>query len=85
MSTRNLEIIIDEIVVHGASGLDRDRFRARVEQELGRILQEEGGLPGLTEPTGLRAAALVQTITAAPGQTPSAAHVARAIHGALKG
>ena len=85
MSARNLELIIDEIILHGAGGLDRERFRAQVEQELGRILREAGGLPGLTEPTGLRAAAPVQTVTAAPGQTPSAAHVARAIHGALKG
>lgn len=85
MSVGKLELIIDEIVVHGSGGLDRDRFRIQVEQELGRILRQEGGLPGLTEPTGLRAAAPVQTVTAAAGQTPSAVHVAQAIHGALKG
>ena len=85
MSMRKLELIIDEIVVHGSAVLDRDRFRVQVEQELGRILRQQGGLPGLTEPTGLRAVAPVQTITAAPGQTPRAAHVAQAIHGALKG
>lgn len=83
MSVRNLELIIDEIVVYGAAGLDRDHFRAQVEQELGRILREAGGLPGLTVPTGLRATTPLQTVTVAPGKTPSAAHVARAIHGAI--
>jgi len=80
-----MELIIDEIVVHGALGQDRDHFRARVEQELTRLLQEEGGPPDLNELPGLRAGASVQTVTVAPGRTPSAAQVARALHGALKG
>ena len=84
MSIQNIEVLIDELVVNGATGVDRDRFRTQVELELGRIVQEEGGLPRLAEPTDSRAVAPVQIVTVAPGQTPNATHVARAIHGAIK-
>lgn len=83
MSGRTIELVIDEILVHGVTALDPDRFRAQVERELGRILQQEGGLPALVEPTGLCAVAPAQTLTVAPGQAPSALQVARAVHGSI--
>lgn len=84
MSGRNIEILIDEIVVHGATGLDRERFRAQVEQELGRILREKG-VPGLAEAVATGPDGPAQTVTLPPGQTSNASQVARAIHGSLRG
>jgi hypothetical protein len=85
MSVQNIVLIIDEVVLQGGGGVDRDRFRGQMEQELTRLLQQAGGLPGLAETGGPAAAAPAQTITLAPGQPPGAAQVARAIYGALKG
>jgi len=84
MNPGRLELIIDELLVDGAPGLDRARFAAGVERGLTRLIREEGGLNGLSEPTGLRLSAPVQTIRSVPGQAPEAAQVARAIHGALQ-
>ncbi|HHM04190.1 MAG TPA: hypothetical protein ENJ19_00415 [Gammaproteobacteria bacterium] len=85
MSVPGMEILIDELVIHGASGVDRDRYRAQVEQELGRLLSDEGGLAGLAESTAAPRAAPVHTVAAPAGQIPSPAQVARAIHGSLRG
>ena len=85
MSGRNIEILIDELVIHGATGVDRDRYRAQVERELGRLLREEGGLSGLADGTASHVDAPVHTVSAPAGQAPSASQVARAIHGSLRG
>jgi hypothetical protein len=84
MNGGKVELIIDELVVHGTAGLDRGRFAAGVERELAHLIREAGGLSDIAEPTGLRLGAPAQTIHSAPGRAPEAAQMARAIHGALK-
>ena len=84
MSARTIEVIIDEIIVHGALGQPRDDFGARVGQELSRLLRKEGGLAGLSELSSRAAGASVPTVTLAPGEPPGAAQVARAVHRVLR-
>jgi hypothetical protein len=84
MNDWTFDVIIDELVLYGAAVIDRDRFRAQVELELERILQQEGGLPDLAAATNGRVVEPPPAITVFPGQTPTVAQVARAIHGAIK-
>lgn len=84
MSVQDTEIVIDELLVNGVIGVDRDRFRAQVEFELERILRDEGGVSGLSRAPDSRAVAPPRAIVVAPGRVPSPAQVARAIHDALK-
>jgi len=84
MTPPDLELHIEELVLHGFAPEDRDRLGEALRQELTRLLAERGVPPSFTqrrEVERLNAG----VFAAAPGATPQVLghQVARAIHGGL--
>jgi hypothetical protein len=84
MNDWTFDVIIDELVLYGAAVIDRDRFRALVERELIRILEQEGGL-SLGEEAGNAPGILsIPHVSLSSAQAPEATQLARVIHKAIK-
>lgn len=81
---RAIEVHIDELVLHGFSGVDGPSIGAAVERELARLLGAEG-LPEALAGGGARAVVDAGSFERGPRQTPSAVGgaVARAVYGGV--
>ena len=79
MNESPLELVIDEVVLYGATAIDRERFREQVERELQRILEQEG------EVSPASAAGVLSTpqVSLSSAQAPDPAELARVIHEAM--
>lgn len=86
MRPRNIELHIEELVLHGFAPGDRYRIGAGVEAELARLFAEQGSLPSLAQ--GGEVAYLdAGAFEAAPGSRAEAIgiQVARAVFEGLAG
>jgi hypothetical protein len=84
--SQNIDLHIEELVLHGFAPEDRYRIGAAVERELARLLAERGVPPGLAagaEIAGLDGGAF----QVAPGARPEAigAQVAQAVYDKVPG
>jgi len=80
----DIELHIEELVLHGVSRSDARRVGVAVEAELGRMLAEQGlpsGLRGGAEIGALDAGQVSLGVTARPESTGTA--VAKAVYGEL--
>ena len=82
MSTR-VELLIDELVLHGFSRAERHAIGAALQGELQRLIAagDLGGLASLKSVSAMRAG----NITLQPGAKPGAvgSQIAKAVHGGL--
>ena len=82
MNPREVELYIEELVLRGFAGGDRHEIRAAVQQELTRLLTEQGIPPSLME--GRSIARLDGgSVEVAPDATPEVigTQIARSIYG----
>lgn len=84
MRPGNIELHIEELVLHGFESGDRYRIGAAVEAELARLFAEQGVPPSLAQ-GGEMAHLDGGTFDVAPGSTAEAigAQVAQALYGGL--
>ena len=84
MTPPDLELHIEELVLHGFAPEDRDRLGEALRQELTRLLAERGVPPSFTQRRDVKRLD-AGAFAAAPGATPEVLgyQVARAIHGGL--
>jgi hypothetical protein len=85
MKPKNIELNIEELVLHGFSPGDRYRISEAVEQELTRLLADRG-VPQLLERGGAVAGIDGGAINVTTGTTAKGvgAQVARAVYGGLR-
>jgi hypothetical protein len=85
MKPKNIELNIEELVLHGLSPGDRHRIGEAVEQELTRLLADRG-VPQSLERGGEIASVDGGAIEVATGSRAEAigAQVARAVYGGLR-
>jgi hypothetical protein len=85
MKNPRVEILIDELVLHGFSPSDRDAIGAALQQELGRLAADGrlGGLAAARDVDVLRAPQAVIAPQARPAVV--GAQVARSVFGGLSG
>lgn len=84
MTARNIELHIDELILHGVSPHERHHVSASLERELSRLFTEEG----LPQPEARDAASMdLGVITLPAGHAQGAGeigtHVARAVYRSL--
>jgi hypothetical protein len=80
----DIELHIEELVLHGVSRSDARRVGAAVEAELGRMLTEQGLPSGLTGGAEIAAIDAGQVSLGATGRLESTgAAVAKAVYGGL--
>lgn len=84
-TSRTIELHIAELVLHGLGPGDCGRFTAAIEQELARLLAEEGIAPHLRQ-SGDISVPDGGTFEVAPGSGPEAAgaRIAQALYGGLR-
>ena len=82
----NINLHIDELVLRGLPGVQRDRIAAAVEVELQRLL-DESGLPSSLEEGGRLPTVQVDNLRLPAGAKPAAigTQVAGAIYSSLSG
>jgi hypothetical protein len=80
MKPKNIELNIEELVLHGFSPGDRHHIGEAVEQELTRLLADQG-VPQSLERSGVIANMDGGAFEVAPG---SRAQVAKAVYGGLR-
>ena len=85
MKPKNIELHIEELVLHGFAPGDRFRIAEAVEQELGRLLLEQQDVSPLFEKSGKIERLNAGTFKMTPGIRPEAvgARVAQAVHSGL--
>ncbi|HWT02997.1 MAG TPA: hypothetical protein VN256_22290 [Pyrinomonadaceae bacterium] len=86
MRPANIDLHIEELVLHGFAPADRHRIGEAIERELARLFAEEGvptGLAGGAESPSLDAGAF--HVAANSGAEAVGEQVARAVYGGLKG
>ena len=85
MKPKNIELNIEELVLHGFSPGDRYRIGEAVEQELTRLLADRG-VPKSMEHGGEVASMDGGAFEVAPGSRPDVvgSQVARAVYGGLR-
>ncbi len=85
MTPKNIELHIEELVLHGFSPGDRYRIAEGVEQELTRLLADRGVPQSLAE-GGEIASVDGGAFEVAPGSRADVvgAHVAKAVYGGLR-
>lgn len=81
----NLEMEIEDLVLHGFPGMDKDRIARAVQMELERLITE-GGVPASLQEGGDIARLEGGSFQVAPGLSAEevGAQVARAIYGGMR-
>lgn len=81
----NLDLEIEELVLHGFSGMDRDRIARALQMELERLITEEG-VPASVQAGGNVALLDGGSFQVAPRSSAEevGAQVARAVYGGMR-
>lgn len=84
MKPKNIELHIEELVLHGFAPGDRNRIGEAVEQELSRLFAERGVPPSLAQGSEIEhLAANAFEVTPGSGAEVMGVQVARAVYGGL--